>query len=199
MATKKVPVLKKRPYTKRAEQKFLQGLSEGLTVKDAAELTGLGVSTFYERRKHDPELAELWAMASDIGTDVIEREAFRRAVEGWEEKVYGRVAPGIDGVVGTQTKYSDRLMEVLLKGRRPQYKDNQRIDLSQTHVSVSLEDRSASLEQIAKVLREVGVSPDEIVTGHSRLTSGADLPVIEGVLAEPSDVQPEASSVPAAT
>ena len=61
--------------------------------------------------------------AQQVGTDVIEREAFRRAVEGWDEPVIGKVAPGIDGVLRDESgepvvtrKYSDRLLEVLLKG-----------------------------------------------------------------------------------
>ena len=51
----------------------------------------------------------------------MEAETIRRAVEGVEVPVYGR-GPGPNAgsqVVGSVTKYSDRLLELMLRARRP--------------------------------------------------------------------------------
>lgn len=163
----------RRPLTEAARERFLEGLAAGLTVKDAAALTGHPGRTFEGWRERRPEFAERWRAAVAEGTDLLEREAQRRAVEGWLEPVVGKVAPGIDGHVRDAegnpmyvVKYSDRLMEVLLKGRRPEYRDKPQVEVNNNTLNVSVEDRSASLAEIARVLAEAGVSPAAIGGGE---------------------------------
>jgi hypothetical protein len=146
-------------------ERFLDGLRRGLTVSAAAEAAAHPAVTYYALASRDAEFAEAKALAMQIGADVLENEAYRRSVEGWQEPVVGKVAPGIDGhVVGPDgepmyvTKYSDRLTEVLLKGRRPEYRDSPRVDVrNQTLNVMSREDRSASMAEVAEVLRAAGV------------------------------------------
>jgi hypothetical protein len=69
---------------------------------------------FYELRARDTAFAEEWAVAVDEGTDRLEDEAYRRAVEGVPEPIFSR-----GEVVGERRVYSDRLIEFLVKARRP--------------------------------------------------------------------------------
>ena len=63
----------------------------------------------------DPDFALAWDEAVNIAADALEREAWRRAVEGFEEPVHYR-----GEVVGYVKKYSDRMLELLLKAHRPE-------------------------------------------------------------------------------
>ncbi len=144
--------------------RFLSGVAEGLTVKDAAELTGHPRSTFYALRDRDEKFAAQFKDAIEDGTDTLETEAYRRAVLGWDEEVYGKGPQGHVVQVGTVHKYSDNLLITLLKGRRPQYKDNPRIDLTQQTSVIAPDDRSAPIIEVFKVLRDAGAL-DAVVEG----------------------------------
>ncbi len=148
-------------------------VSQGMTVRDAASAASHPPVSFYSLSNRDAEFRHPLETAKEIGTDVIERKTFRRAVEGWDEPVIGKVAPGIDGVLKDEEgnpvvtrKYSDRLLEVLLKGgRRPSYRDSHRLDLRQQTVNVSFEDRSAALAEVAEVFRQIGLTSDQVLLG----------------------------------
>lgn len=105
--------------------KFLDQLREGLTVKDAAAAVGIPRRTIAFWREEDPEFAKQWEEAYDEGTDVLEREAQRRAVEGVEKPVY---QGGV--LVGHVQEYSDTLMNILLQGRRPNKYRKSSVELS---------------------------------------------------------------------
>lgn len=94
------------------------------------------------------EFHEAWDAAVDIGNDYLEKEAQRRAVEGYEEPV---VHKGIQAFVRdpntgeleldgngkpiplTIRRYSDRLLEILLKARRPEkFRENVKIEAEVT-------------------------------------------------------------------
>lgn len=203
---------RRRDFTESDKQKFLDGLERGLTVKDAALMAGREPRRMYELRARDPDFDQAVRLSMDIGTDVLVAEMQRRAIEGVQQPIIGKVAPGIDGQLTDADgnpmflrEYSDNIAIVMLKGRRAEYKDNPRIDLTHQTI-VQVEDRSASLADVARVLREAGVDPD-IIEGHAvevgpELGEGrarAELPEPEPVLAEPGDVQRETSSVPAAS
>jgi hypothetical protein len=60
--------------------------------------------------------------------DMLEDEAIRRAVEGVERPLIGTVGKHQSGVIGYVREYSDRLLELLLKGNRPErYKERREI------------------------------------------------------------------------
>lgn len=145
-------------FTAEKKEKFLELLRQGLSATEAAGNVGVSQRTVYDHRRSDPQFADEWARAYEIGGDILEAEAIKRAVDGWDEPVFGKVSPGIDGQIGVIRKKSDRLLEVALKGRRSIYKDNPRIDLHQQTVNVQIEDRTAGVLEMFKVLREVGAS-----------------------------------------
>ena len=96
--------------------RFIEALGETHgTVTAACRIAGISKQTAYDARKEDPEFAEAWAEAVDYVGDVLEQTAFQRAVQGWEEPVYQG-----GNLVGTIRKYSDKLLEICLKGARPE-------------------------------------------------------------------------------
>jgi hypothetical protein len=109
------------PLTLEKKSQFLAILTTGGTVKEAAGAVGIPRPQMYVYRDRDARFAAAWQAAEDEGTDVLEAEARRRAVDGVEKPIYHQ------GVcVGTVWEYSDTLLIFLLKGRRPEkYRDRQ--------------------------------------------------------------------------
>jgi len=103
-----------RTTTKKREQ-FLLTLAETGCVKHAATAAGLDKSALYRFRKRNPDFAQAWEEALEIGAGALEDEAHRRAAEGVEEPVYYK-----GEVVGTVRRYSDVLLIFLLKGLKPE-------------------------------------------------------------------------------
>ena len=103
--------------TRRAEQQaaFLAAYARIATVKDAAQAAGVGRRTHYDWLAADATYVERFEEARRDATDVLLREARRRAVVGVQEPVFYR-----GEAVGTVTKYSDVLLIFLLKGLLPQ-------------------------------------------------------------------------------
>jgi hypothetical protein len=104
----------------RAQATFLDALAHGLSATGGASAAGVGRRTVYNWREADPEFAKAWDLAVESGTDLLEDEAWRRAVKGNEEPIVsmGKVVYGKDGEPLTIHKQSDTIMALLLKGRR---------------------------------------------------------------------------------
>jgi hypothetical protein len=103
---------------------FLTSLADLGNVKAAVEIAGVSRAFVYEERGRDAVFAQAWDAALETASDVMEREAFRRAVEGVDEPVFS--PKGFK--VGTVRKYSDTLLIFLLKGARPEkYRERQDI------------------------------------------------------------------------
>ncbi len=94
---------------------FLDHIAAGQSVRSAATTVGVKPSTPYTWRKQDKRFAAAWEAAEEAGTDIIEEEAFRRAVKGVEKPVYRG-----GEVVGHIADYSDAMLMFLLKSRRPE-------------------------------------------------------------------------------
>lgn len=113
----------KNPYaakfTPAKQQRYFACLAEGWSKTRASAAAGVNASTIAYHRKTNPEFVEQEFEATQRGTDRIEDEATRRAVEGVAEPVYQG-----GQLVGEVQRYSDQLMGLLLRGRRPErYKD----------------------------------------------------------------------------
>lgn len=110
--------------TQKKRATFLELLAEGHTVKHASEMIGVTRAAMYWRRNADEALRTDWDAAIETGTDALEQEARRRAVEGvpYLKRTFDRQGNMIDEL--TEIKYSDTLLIFLLKGRAPEkYKD----------------------------------------------------------------------------
>jgi hypothetical protein len=94
---------------------FLAAIAAGSSVLEAAKATGRAYQRFYDRRKVDEDFDRRWAEAYDQSTLVIEAEAERRAIDGYDEVTYGA-----DGrVLRRVHRYDGPLLQLLLKARRP--------------------------------------------------------------------------------
>lgn len=107
--------------TKARLRAILSALEAGATYAEAARVAQISYSTIRYWRQKDEDFAEACKVAFEAGTDLIETEARRRAVEGVEKPVgfhQGRHT-------GLYVRdYSDSLLVLLLKARRPEmYKD----------------------------------------------------------------------------
>jgi hypothetical protein len=87
---------------------FLQRLAEGESITAAATAIDVGRQTVYEWRADDVDFRQDWDAAIEAGTDRLEDEARRRAIDG-----------------------SDLLLIFLLRARRPEtYNRKQQVALS---------------------------------------------------------------------
>lgn len=95
---------------------FLEQLARTGNVTSAARMAGWKYPTVAEQfREIDPDFAFAWADAKRRANDALEMEARRRAVEGVQEPVFHK-----GEIVGSVTKYSDKLLEVILKAEMPE-------------------------------------------------------------------------------
>jgi len=115
------------------EDKVLEVISQGWSITKAAAAAGIHRATVFnwrddaktERDALDPKSPTFrhdynenfftrYEHAHEAGVDVLEDEATRRAT-GYDEKVFNK-----DGVaVDKRTLYSDPLMQMIMKGKRP--------------------------------------------------------------------------------
>lgn len=95
--------------------RFLEALAAGDSVRAAAAAAGVSPAEPYVWRRSDSGFKAAWLAAEEAGTDLIEEEAFRRAVKGVEKPVYRG-----GEVVGHVADYSDTMLMFLLKSRRPE-------------------------------------------------------------------------------
>lgn len=99
---------------------FIGALREGVSVSSAARRAGVCRKTVYRYRDQQDDFRKSWDDAVEDGTDRLEDEALRRAMEGTDKPVY---QGGVN--VGTIREYSDTLAIFLLKARRPEkFRDN---------------------------------------------------------------------------
>lgn len=130
---------------------FLNYYIEYGTISKAAKKAGISRQTHYDWLKNDKKgfYHRAFELADKMAADLLEEEAFRRAVEGDWQVVYYKGEE-----VGRRRVYSDQLLSMLLKGKKPQYRENTEIN---NNISVDLSDAvSAAQVRIKKGLAEDG-------------------------------------------
>lgn len=110
--------------TSDARARFLESLRASANVSKSAESIGVSRTCVYEHKANDEAFAAAWDDAIEEATDALEAEARRRALEGWDEPVWHH---GIQ--CGVVRKYSDRLLELMLRAHRTRYR-SQSVELS---------------------------------------------------------------------
>lgn len=103
------------------EPDFLEALTKYGVIQYACDAIGVHRSTVYRHRSEDAGFATAWDDACEVAWDRLEQEAFRRAVEGTPEPLVsgGRVVRDDDGQIVYVVKFSDSLMQTMLKAKRP--------------------------------------------------------------------------------
>lgn len=92
-------------YPAKTKRTFLNNLAKVGNITEAAKLTDIDRQTVYNWRNQDKNFAQDMAKSLDTSTQILEDEAYRRAM--------GK---------------SDLLLMFLLKSRDPKYRDRQEID-----------------------------------------------------------------------
>src|SRR5712691_9209903 len=113
-------------FTKAKRDAFLAVLCDTASPTRAAAAAGVSRTCAYMARDRDLEFKIAWNDAVEMALDRLLEEGYRRAVDGFEEPAVsgGRVVVIRDPDTGDErplsvTRYSDRLLEVLLKFRYP--------------------------------------------------------------------------------
>ncbi len=115
MKEKKTPsALARQMNTQKKRASFLSAFSKLGNITAACAAAGIGRRTHYAWLE-DAEYRKAVAEAEEQATEVLEREAWRRAVDGVEKPVHYR-GERID----TVREFSDVLLIFLLKARRPE-------------------------------------------------------------------------------
>jgi hypothetical protein len=100
---------------------FIAALMRGLSISGAAIHADIARRTVYDWRDADHEFRAAWDEALEYGADRLEDEAFRRAHDGVEKPLVsgGKIVKDDEGAAIRVREYSDTLMCLLLKSRRP--------------------------------------------------------------------------------
>ncbi len=119
----------KKPKKSIKQTAFLAVYAECGNITQAAKKAKVNRTTHNFWLKKDDTYQARFDVAHLKACDHLEREARRRAVEGWNEPVYQK---GMQ--VGVVRKYSDKLLELLLKGAMPdKYKTTIQKELKEDH------------------------------------------------------------------
>ena len=110
--------------------------------------------------KRSPSFARRMSSALENAKDRLETEARRRAVEGWDDPVFGKSKDGDTTQIGTIRRYSDKLLETLLKGAKPnKYASlHGKVEITHQH-TIDLTDR---LNEARKRLKTIDVKAEAI-------------------------------------
>jgi hypothetical protein len=110
--------------TTKKRKKFLEALADGMSVTSAAAHAGFSRVYAYQVKDADPEFAALWDDAVEQAADKLEDEVRRRAMGHMESIVYK------GEVTGQVLRHSDLMTIFLLKAKRPEFKDNAKVEVN---------------------------------------------------------------------
>jgi hypothetical protein len=96
-------------------KEFLKQLEKTGNLLASAAAIDVKPGTIYAAIKRDKRFGDAVELARHKAAHAIESELRRRGIEGYEEKVFHNGEE-----VGTKTRYSDRLLEMLAKGNMPE-------------------------------------------------------------------------------
>lgn len=108
---------------------FLAAFEVGGNLTESAEAAGVTRAAHYwwlsDESANKDDYAKAFEIAEQKSIDALEREARKRALEGWEEPVFFK---GMQ--VAVVIKKSDRMLELLLQGKRPDVYSKRKYELT---------------------------------------------------------------------
>jgi len=149
--------LKKQRLTQQRLQQFLQYLAETGNVSRSVKLIGSSAARVYTLRHNDPAFRQAWDEAEQIAADRLEEEAWRRAVEGFDEPVVsgGKLVRDEDGNAIMVRRYSDVLLIRLLAAHRPQKFDRRIPGGGASPSGVGVDVRALLLAKLAQLAQHI--------------------------------------------
>jgi hypothetical protein len=158
---------------------FCEALARTGVIGTAAKIAGINHQTYYNWVDADEDFAEQVKLAKIAAADLLEAEARRRAVEGWDEPVFWQGEE-----VGGIRKYDSTLLIFLLKGEKPE-KYRERYDV-RVGDSVPVVFPEETLKDIARNILGLGhidtdqlqddLNGSEPLEGDFREVDGSDDP-----------------------
>lgn len=110
------------------QNKFLNEYAITGNIGKAAAVCKIARQTHYDWLEKDSAYEQAFKIARKISGDLLEEEARRRAIEGVDEPVFYK-----GEICGDITKYSDKLLETLLRAAKPdEYANVNKTELSGT-------------------------------------------------------------------
>lgn len=127
--------MKKKSYrfiNSKEKNEFLNYYIQLGTISAAAKKAKISRQTHYDWLKNDKrgEYKRAFEQADKMAADLLEEEAWRRGVTGDLRVIYYKGEN-----IGEQRVYSDQLLALLLKGKKPQYRENAEIT---TNVNIDM-------------------------------------------------------------
>jgi hypothetical protein len=151
---------RKRRIAKKDRVRFLEALAAGWSVTHAASRAGFARQRFYELREEDEGFAGAWGEAWEAGTDVLEDELRRRAVDGYDENTYD----GAGELIRRVHRFDNAGLVKALAARRPdKYREGANVEVT-TPVMFVLDSAFARTPGIGVVQAE---APLELPRGET--------------------------------
>lgn len=158
MTDKRKRTVRTRQRAHEWKPRFLAAFAETRLVSKACDQVGIGRTTAYEARDADPDFAAAWEDVEQRMIEEMEREAYRRAVEGVSKPL---VSAGKH--VTDVTEYSDGLLMFLLKARRPTtYRENVKVEHTGSNggpIAVQVAPDPDRATEVARMLQDQGAVP----------------------------------------
>jgi hypothetical protein len=108
------------------QTQFLTELAARGNISESAKVAGITRQHAHRWYREHKEFATQWDEAIEVANDALEREAWRRAVEGVDEPVFFQGSQ-----CGEIRKYSDQLLTTLLKANRAsKFRDNSKVEVT---------------------------------------------------------------------
>jgi len=121
------PVVEQRRFDDKAAARYLGHYAATGRKGDAAKAAGVSYNVIRHWEVNDEDFGQLCLEAHEEWLNVLEREAFRRAVEG----VLEPVVAGKDATIVTYVKkYDTKLLELLMKKADPTGYGNRQADVN---------------------------------------------------------------------
>ena len=125
--------MKKWKLTQARRERFLKAVAQTGNISAAVVLAGTSRTRVYELRKVDEDFRAAWDEAENNASDKLEAEAWRRAVDGVQEPLVsaGKIIRDDDGNPVAIRRYSDAMLTLLLKARRPEkFRERSSVEMS---------------------------------------------------------------------
>lgn len=146
---------------------FLERLEHAPHITDACKAIGISRTRMYELKDQDAEFKVQWDQAVEQGLDALEKEAWRRAVEGTNKPV---IYKGV--VTDTFKEYSDTLLIFLMKnykreqfGERVQHEHKVDVHAVLDLIPIGVTPRVLEGETIEQEVQQPGRPEDEQLPG----------------------------------
>jgi hypothetical protein len=166
-------------FTAELKARFLDYYAKSGLFMEAAKAVNISYLTAKRHYDVDKEFSRLVDAAKEVFNESLEHEAHRRAVKGVNEPVFGTVSTLVDkadgkgkkvlkttGKVGVKRKYSDTLLQFIMKKHMPEYRENMTINQNVRGVMITGQIPKATMEESTWSRESDHKRPDAIDLDH---------------------------------